>query len=199
MRIISGSKRGMKLLSPDAMETRPITDRAKESLFNVLYKYDLIEEGVIADLFCGTGSMGMECLSRGSRWVVFLDNSPRVIPILERNIAKAGFVEQCRIVRCNALKVGAPIPTGCPGCDRYDLVFVDPPYAMSGDSSIVSPLGKLLVLLSDQVRLSGIVVVRTHERSNLLKRYAHLSAIDHRLWGTTSVTLFQRCSEDVEL
>ncbi len=198
MRIISGSKRGMKLFPPDGMETRPITDRAKESLFNVLYKFDLVEDGLIADLFCGTGSMGMECLSRGSRWVAFLDSSPRVIPILERNIAKAGFTDRCRIVRCNAFKVGAPVPTGYPDRDRYDLVFVDPPYEMSGDTSIVSPLGKLLILLSQQVRREGIVVVRTHERSNLLERYDRLSAIDHRRWGTTAVTLLQCHAEDAK-
>jgi 16S rRNA (guanine966-N2)-methyltransferase len=188
----------MKLFPPDGMETRPITDRAKEGLFSVLYKYNLIENGVVADLFCGTGSMGMECLSRDCRWVTFIDSSHRVIPILERNIEKAGFKDRCRIVRCNAFKVAAPVPTGCPDRDRYDLVFIDPPYEMSSDASTVSPLGKLLVLLSEQVRREGIVVVRTHERSNPQERYGRLRALDHRRWGTTAVTLYQCGPEDVQ-
>jgi len=58
MRIIAGTKRGMKLLSPKGMDTRPITDRVKESLFNVLYNYDMPQDRTVADLFCGTGSLG---------------------------------------------------------------------------------------------------------------------------------------------
>lgn len=191
MRIISGTHRGMNLFAPKDMRTRPITDRAKESLFNVLYKYNIIENSVIADLFCGTGSMGMECLSRGARWISFIDSGRQVIPLLERNIAKAGYGQRCRIVSCNAFKSGAPVPSGCPDRPDYDLVFVDPPYEMSQDTSIVSPLGKLLSLISQQVRRGGLVVVRAHERSNILPQYVGLRAIDHRQWGTTAVTLLE--------
>ncbi|MHC4750685.1 MAG: RsmD family RNA methyltransferase, partial [Planctomycetota bacterium] len=66
MRIIAGSKRGMKLLSPKTQDSRPIIDRVKESLFSVLYKYDLPDDTMVADLFCGVGSLGLEALSRGA-------------------------------------------------------------------------------------------------------------------------------------
>jgi 16S rRNA (guanine966-N2)-methyltransferase len=191
MRIISGTHRGMNLFAPKDMKTRPITDRAKESLFNVLFKYNIIENGVVADLFCGTGSMGMECLSRGARWVSFIDSGRQVIPLLERNIAKAGYGDRCRVIASNAFKSGAPVPSGCPDRPTYDLVFVDPPYEMSRDTSIVSPLGKLLSLISQQVRRGGLVVVRAHENSNVLPQYAALRSIDHRRWGTTAVTLLE--------
>jgi 16S rRNA (guanine966-N2)-methyltransferase len=191
MRIIAGTHRGMNLFAPKDMRTRPITDRAKESLFNVLYKYNLIEDGVVADLFSGTGSMGMECLSRGARWVSFVDSGRQVIPLLERNIAKAGYGDRCRVVGANAFKSGAPVPSGCPDRPTYDLVFVDPPYELSRDSSIVSPLGKLLVLVSSQLRQGGIAIVRAHANTNILPQYGGLRSIDHRQWGTTAVSLLE--------
>ncbi len=89
----------MKLMPPKGYETtRPITDRAKESLFSVLYKYDVIEEGVVADLFCGTGSMGLECLSRGARWATFVDRDRKVGIILNNNIERADFLAESKTI-----------------------------------------------------------------------------------------------------
>jgi len=82
MRIIAGSKRGMKLLSPKTGESRPITDRVKESLFSVLYKYDLPNGKMVADLFCGVGSLGLEALSRGAEFVTCFEKDPKIIVIL---------------------------------------------------------------------------------------------------------------------
>ena len=86
MRIIAGQKRGMKLLSPKTTDTRPITDRVKESLFNVLQNYGSLEGKYVADLFCGTGSLGLEALSRGAKLVIFVDRGSGVIKSLKKNI-----------------------------------------------------------------------------------------------------------------
>ena len=126
MRIIAGTKRGMKLFSPETRETRPITDRVKESLFKVLRNYDLLAGARVADLFCGVGSLGLEALSRGAAFVTFVEKNAEIAEVLEKNIAKAGFGERSRVVRASAFRVGAPVG---PGGERYDLVFVDPPYA----------------------------------------------------------------------
>ena len=77
MRIIAGTKRGMKLVSPETRVTRPITDRVKESLFNVLQNYDLLAGARVADLFCGVGSLGLEALSRGAAFVTFVERECR--------------------------------------------------------------------------------------------------------------------------
>ncbi|MHC5123479.1 MAG: RsmD family RNA methyltransferase [Planctomycetota bacterium] len=77
MRIIAGTKKGMKLLPPKGNDTRPITDRVKESLFSILYTKGMLEDMVVADLFCGTGSMGLEALSRGAKFCTFIDGSPK--------------------------------------------------------------------------------------------------------------------------
>ncbi len=188
MRIIAGKKRGMKLLGPKTFDTRPITDRVKESLFSVLYKYDIIEDGIIADLFCGTGSLGLEALSRGAAKVTFVEINPKVVDILKRNIEKAGFIKESTAIRANALKIGAPVG---PDNQKYDLVFVDPPYAMTRDVTENSPVGNLLMLLCDQLADDGIAVVRTHRRTNLLAQYAHLCIIDRRQWSTMAITLLQ--------
>ena len=185
MRIISGSKRGMALLGPKGSDTRPITDRVKESLFSVLYKYDIIEGRIIADLFCGTGSMGLEAISRGAAKAIFVDSSRAAIERLESNIQKAGFAEKSKVIRSNAFKIGS-------GTEPADLIFVDPPYAASRDVDEGSQIQKLLDLLSAQTSAGAIVVVRTHAEVNLLEKYAQLSIIDRRKWGTMAVTILQR-------
>jgi 16S rRNA (guanine966-N2)-methyltransferase len=193
MRIIAGTKRGMRLLPPKGQNTRPITDRVKESLFSVLYKYDVIEGGIVADLFCGTGSLGLETLSRGAKWVSFVEKDRKAVEILNRNIIKTGFVAQSKLICGNAFKIGAPAGEGLEKCG---LVFVDPPYEMSYDTDADSRLGKLLEQLAEQVKDGGVVVVRTSEKSKLLERYGKLSVIDRRNWGTMNVAILQLVGAD---
>ncbi len=191
MRIIAGTKRGMKLLSPKTQVSRPITDRVKESLFSVLYKYDLPGGKRIADLFSGVGSLGLEALSRGAKSVTFVDQDQKIIATLKKNIEKSGFVNESKFIRANAFNVGAPVNE-----QAYDLVFVDPPYARTSDVGQDSPLSRLMVMLQQQVSPDGIVVVRTNERTELLDRYSEFQVIDRRKWGTMAVTILQREAND---
>jgi 16S rRNA (guanine(966)-N(2))-methyltransferase RsmD len=189
MRIIAGSKRGMKLFSPEGMDTRPITDRVKESVFNILFSKGYPEGCVAADLFSGTGSMGLEALSRQAAWVTFIDGDRRVIEILKRNIEKADFVGQSKAVCANILKVGAP-PT--PEHGLYDLVFVDPPYAMSENSEQNSRVAKLMCLIGQQVKESALVILRTHEHAHVMETYDVLKQIDIRTWGSMTVRFYRK-------
>jgi 16S rRNA (guanine966-N2)-methyltransferase len=188
MRIIAGTKRGMKLFSPETKVTRPITDRVKESLFNVLRNYDLLAGARVADLFCGVGSLGLEALSRGAASVTFVEKTAEVIAILEKNIAKAGFGSQSRVVRASAFRVGAPAGSGS---ERYDLVFVDPPYATTQEVGEHSSLADLLHVLQNQVVPRGVVVVRTRRSRPVLDDYGPFYAVDRRQWGTMSIVLLQ--------
>ncbi len=183
MRIISGTKKGMTILPPKGGSTRPITDRVKESIFDVLYKYNLIEDRFIADLFCGTGSFGLEALSRGAKEAIFVDGDRSVLKILKKNIAKADFAAQSRVVCANAFKVGAPAAGG----QKCSLVFVDPPYEMSRETSRDSRLGGLLSLLAEQITDDGLVVARTEKKVNLLDSYGQLRIIDKRVWSSIAV------------
>ena len=183
MRIIAGTKRGMNILPPKGSQTRPITDRVKESIFDVLYKYNLIEGRYVGDLFCGTGSFGLEALSRGAKEVVFVEQDRRAIDILRKNIAKARFETQSKVVCANAFKIGAPIGVG----RKCSLVFVDPPYEMSRDVGEESRLAGLLNVLPEQITDDGLVIVRTEKRVKLSDRYGVLTIIDNRIWGKMSV------------
>jgi len=190
MRIIAGLKRGMKLFSPKAVVSRPITDRVKESLFNVLYKYDLPAGKIVADLFCGVGSLGLEALSRGAQFVTFVEQDAKVVAVLEKNIEKAGFVKESKVIRGNAFKIGA-----ADNKRKYELIFIDPPYADTRDVQCDSCLSKLLSLLGQQVAENGMVVVRTHQRTSLLAQYGQFQAIERRRWGTMAVTILQKISK----
>jgi 16S rRNA (guanine966-N2)-methyltransferase len=193
MRIIAGTKRGMKLLSPESNVTRPITDRVKESLFNVLQNYDLLAGARVADLFCGVGSLGLEALSRGAVFVTFVEKDAGVLAVLEKNIAKAGFGTQSRVVCASAFRLGAPVGPGEP---RYGLVFVDPPYATTEDVGVHSSLAELFQVLQGQVGARGVVVVRTHRRVAVLEDYGPFHAVDRRQWGTMSIVLLQAKADE---
>lgn len=186
MRIIAGLKRGMKLVEPRGDVSRPILDRVKESLFSVLYKYDLPADAVVADVFAGVGSLGLEALSRGARACCFVERDPDVGRVLQQNIAKTGWGARVRICRLDAYVSGAPV-------DRqvgpYDLVFVDPPYPTTYDVDANSRLAGLLGVLKSQVKPDAIVTVRTHRRVSLLERYSDFKVLDRRQWGTMAVTL----------
>jgi len=193
MRIIAGTQRGIPLVCPDTRDTRPITDRVKESLFSVLASYDLLAGQRVADLFSGVGSLGLEALSRGADFVTFVEQDPRIVAFLEKNIAKARFVAQSRIVRANAFRVGASVEAGSAG---YDLVFVDPPYAKAQDVGEGSSMAHLFEVLGSQVAPKGVVVVRTEKGVSPPEAYGTFHVIDRRDWGTMSVTLFQVQGDD---
>ena len=186
MRIIAGTKRGLKLLSPKTIDSRPILDRVKESLFSVLYNYGLPDGKIVADLFCGVGSLGLEALSRGARFVTFVEKDPKTAAILKKNIEKCGFIKESLVLTANAFKIAAPVKE-----DKYDAVFIDPPYPLTTEVAEGSLLFGLLELVAQQIADDGIVVVRTHKRTELLETYGQLKIIERRKWGTMAVTLLR--------
>ena len=125
----------MTLLAPQDRTTRPITDRVKESLFSILAP--VLEDTMVADLFCGTGSLALEALSRGSRFAIMADKDSDAIKRLRQNIAKLNFQEKTMVTRTDLFKCGIPaiakwtpsqVGGNCPDQGRpYDLIFVDPP------------------------------------------------------------------------
>ena len=177
------------MLSPTTRASRPITDRVKESLFSVLYRYDLPADAIVADLFCGVGSLGLESLSRGARFVTFVEKDPKIIATLNTNIEKAGFVQNSKVVRTDAFGIAPAIGTGE---EDYDLVFVDPPYADSRNVRADSPLSGLLDLWVDQVAANGIIVVRTSKDVTLLDQYGQFAIAERREWGTMAVTILAK-------
>jgi 16S rRNA (guanine966-N2)-methyltransferase len=192
MRIIAGTKRGLRLLSPKGEVSRPIVDRVKESLFSVLYGYGLPEEAFVADLFSGVGSLGLEALSRGAGFVTFVERDPKIEIVLKHNIERGGFVGQSKVIRANAFKVGAPV---CPERRKYNLVFIDPPYAAARDVSENSQLAGLMDILAQQVSDNGLVVVRTEKNTELLDNYGIFEIEQRRTWGSMNVALLKKAKK----
>jgi 16S rRNA (guanine966-N2)-methyltransferase len=185
----------MNLFSPPGRESRPITDRVKESLFNVLQKYDLPAGKTVADVFAGVGSLGLEALSRGAEFVTFVEQNSKIVPILERNIAKAGFVRQSKVIRADAFRIDLSIDAEhrrSATADKYDLVFVDPPYVDSASTQAGSPLASLLNRLAENVVAGGFVIVRTHQDTVLSQSYGSLKIIERRQWGSMAVTILKK-------
>jgi 16S rRNA (guanine966-N2)-methyltransferase len=178
----------MILLPPKTSGTRPITDRVKESIFNILYNKGYPEDKRVADVFCGTGSFGMESISRGASFCLFVEKDFRVVDVLKKNLEKAQFLSESKIICGNAFKIGAPADFDQPG---FDLVFVDPPYALSRDTALDSQLGKMLVILSGQINPDGLAVVRTEDHIEVLDEYGSLKVVDRRQWGTMKVAFLQ--------
>jgi len=188
MRIIAGTKRGMHLLSPKTNDSRPITDRVKESLFSVLYRYDLPADAIVADVFSGVGSLGLEALSRGAKFVTFVEQDPKIAATLNQNIEKAGFIKESKVVRANAFRVGAPV---APAHPSYDLVFVDPPYVRSKKAGPDSLLAGLMDVMGSQVRPEGLAVVRVEEHTTLLDQYGQFNIVDRRHWSSMIVGIYR--------
>ncbi len=184
----------MTLFSPKTDSSRPITDRVKESLFNVLYNHDLPSGAIVADLFCGVGSLGLEALSRGAKSVTFVEKDERIIATLKKNIEKAGFVRESRAVRANAFIVGA---APRPGEEKCGLVFVDPPYAATGNVDSDSPLAGLLEVLGEQVTDDVMVIVRTRRDVSLLNQYGRFRVAERRQWGTMAVAILTKAKNDI--
>ncbi len=122
MRVISGTARGRKLIAPPGRGTRPITDRAKEGIFNMLESLGGVSDAVIVDLFAGSGSFGIECLSRGAEQVVFVERNRLAADVIAQNLATMGFDGDATVV------VGT-VESALPGLPEADVAFCDPPYA----------------------------------------------------------------------
>lgn len=122
MRIIAGERRGLKLEAVDGLTTRPTADRVKEGLFNTI-QMDVTPEKTVLDMFAGTGNLGLEALSRGAKHVTFIEKNPKALAVLKKNIEKCRFEKRCSIFAGDVFKI-LPRLQG----QRYDLIFVDPPY-----------------------------------------------------------------------
>jgi 16S rRNA (guanine966-N2)-methyltransferase len=145
MRIIAGKYRRRKLQTNPGLVTRPITDRAKEPLFERLEHR--LSEARIADVFAGTGTLGLESLSRGAASVVFIEQDRKAVDFLKRNIAAIGVSDQTLCWRTDALRCSYR-PQGVPDFVPFDVIFFDPPYRMIEALKPRSPLFQSLERLA---------------------------------------------------
>jgi 16S rRNA (guanine966-N2)-methyltransferase len=187
MRIIAGFHRGRKIDAPEGLTTRPMTDRVRENLFNLLGQ--MLDGAVVLDLFCGSGALGLESLSRGAARATFVDADREAARVVETNCLRLGLAERARVLCRDALRPGPwvrPI-----GAAAYTLLFVDPPYRMTAE-----PRGRqcLAGMAAALVRLGCVapgatVMLRAERGTPVALPWPGFDATDERSYGTTTLHL----------
>ena len=158
-RIISGAAGGVRLASVPGDNTRPTTDRVKESLFSKLESYDIIRDARVLDAFGGSGALGCEALSRGAASVTLLDIYPKAVAVIRKNVAAVEKAmgrtgsSSTRVQQSQALTYVKS------ASGPWDLVFVDPPYAMPNEQ-----VSELLEALTPKLAEGAVVVVERSSR-----------------------------------
>ena len=124
MRVVAGTLGGRKLVSPNGTSTRPTTDRVREAVFNALGSAGLLDGALVADLYAGTGAVGIEALSRGAAHCTFVERDRTALGALEENLDNLGLTDRSRVMRGDATQIAATLDV--------DIVFADPPYDFDG-------------------------------------------------------------------
>lgn len=158
MRIIAGEHRGRRILPPADQRTRPITDRVKTSLFDRLAQGGRVRGATVLDLFSGTGSMGLECLSRGARRVVFVERDREARRRLGRNLEMINGSDSARVLRADALSAG--MIDALDG-ESVTLLFMDPPYRMLHDKRRAVKVFEQIARLASLCAEDAVLVLRT--------------------------------------
>lgn len=179
MRVITGSARGRRLKELEGMETRPTTDRVKEGVFNII-QFD-IEGRRVLDLFAGTGQLGIETLSRGAAAAVFVDQRRDAAALVRENLKLTGLADRARVVNGDALAFLSSTK------ERFDLIFIDPPYAADLWESALEAIYRFDILADH-----GIIVCESPVERELPELAAPYFLHRTYRYGKIKVTTYHR-------
>ncbi len=183
MRVIAGEAKGRRLVAPRGLATRPTADKVKGAIFNILESRFSLHGAELLDLYAGSGSLGIEALSRGARHVTFVEKSEAALAALRKNLEHCRFASRATVLR------GAVLPTlrrlAQQGV-RFHGAFADPPYRTPDLDALLSLLGESLLLAPE----AWLVLEVAADRS-LRARYGALQLLHTRRYGKTAVALFQ--------
>ncbi len=176
MRVISGTARGKKLIAPEGINTRPTTDRVKESIFNIIQRYIPCEN--VLDAFAGSGALGIEALSRGAESCTFIETNPEALSILKKNVEGARLSDKSEIISKDIFDFLNSTNK------KFDIIFLDPPY----NKGFLSPVFKTVKerkLLSE----NGIILTET-EFGGEETEFNGFNCIKNAKYGKTVVSVF---------
>ena len=179
MRVITGTARGRRLKELPGMETRPTTDKVKESIFNIV-QFD-VEGRRVLDLFGGTGQLGIEALSRGAERCTFVDLRKEAAAVIRENVKTCGFEAQARVIQRDSMA----FLTSCR--EKFDLVFLDPPYASGLLDKALEAISKI-----DIMSENGIIVCESAAEQVLPALSAPYEKGREYRYGKIKVTLYRR-------
>ncbi len=178
MRVISGQARGLKLASPDGLDTRPTTDRVKESMFNIIAPY--LPAGDILDLFSGSGALGIEALSRNSGHGVFVESNPAALRVLKQNLERARQAQKAEVVASDAFTYLSRVNV------KFDIIFLDPPYSKGLLSRAVDVIAERGIL-----KENGIIVAES-EAGGEVPPSGHFDILKSAKYGKAMVFVLGR-------
>lgn len=178
MRIISGTCKGRKLVTPNGRDTRPTSDRVRESVFNIISRE--VAGARVLDLFAGTGALGMEALSRNAESALFVDKSPDACAIIKKNIDLCR-LEESSTVLCH--DITQQVLPAWAVQQKFNLVFMDPPYGQGLIDTVLGSDG-FIDLLADQ----ALIVAEQSVRENPIQSFSTLDIRDQRKYGKTLIT-----------
>ncbi|WP_018132900.1 16S rRNA (guanine(966)-N(2))-methyltransferase RsmD [Effusibacillus pohliae] len=182
MRVIAGELKGKRLAAVPGQTTRPTTDKVKESMFNIIGPY--FAGGAVLDLFAGTGALGIEALSRGMDRAVFVDHDAKAIQVVRKNVELCGVTDRAQIYRNDARRAIAALAKRG---QRFDLVFMDPPYQMD----VIPQLARSLLeqhLLQD----SAVIVAEHGKDRQLPDRIESLGRWKFVTYGDIAVSFYKK-------
>jgi 16S rRNA (guanine(966)-N(2))-methyltransferase RsmD len=182
MRVIAGTVRGRKLSAPPGVTTRPTSDRVKEALFSILASRIDFTDIRVLDICAGTGSLGIEALSRGAGSCCFIECNLSVQAILVKNLSVTCCQDRSEIVTMDAVKA-LKILAG--RGQRFDLAFFDPPYDSELYQCVPEALDAAALLTP-----GAILVAECSVRNPLAESYGRLRRFDRRIYGETALELF---------
>ncbi len=184
MRIIAGRFRGRPLTAPKSLAVRPTADRVREALFSILG--ERVVGSRVLDLFAGTGALGLEALSRGAAYAVFVDSNRTSLALLRSNL------ERCRVTPSEAECLGLPVASAVARLQAqgrcFDLIFMDPPYGQGW-------IPKTLALLDPIAALDALLLAEHHNKEDVPETLHPWCRVDQRRYGTVCVTFYARGSE----
>ena len=161
MRIISGLFKGKKIIEPKDLKTRPLKDLTKESIFNIIShsnKFKInINKANILDIFSGVGSFGLECLSRGARYVTFIENYKNVLLILKKNLSNLKLTNNFKIFEKDAFELSTYKEIN----EKFDIIFLDPPYKEKNLDLVLKNILTQNILNND-----GIIILHRHKKTD---------------------------------
>lgn len=184
MRVIAGSAKGRKLHPPSGSRVRPTADRVKEALFSSLTSRIGSLEGLnVLDLFSGSGSLGIEALSRGAKSVLFIDSHPDSIALTRKNLLLAGFHDQATVSGGDALKAIRQLSEKK---TVFDIILIDPPYA----EKVLAEEALALIVNLNLLSGSGVIAVETDNKFELPFPGTLLLA-NRKVYGDTALWIFE--------